>query len=189
MSYSVNNANGLVIKIIILTSLWNRCLLVVRYPITFMNAYSRRKNKRPMSHIAHLRKQFKSINTYDCIKTLIKRRKKTLTNSLVLHLKKTPLHPKKSPSPKDALCQDWLKLAQWFWRRGFFNFVNVFSLFRYYLPLEKKLCQVWMKLTQWFWRRRWMCEKFTDIRTDRHTDRRRTTGDQKSSLELSAHVS
>ena len=22
-----------------------------------------------------------------------------------------------SPSPKDALCQVWLKLAQWFWRR------------------------------------------------------------------------
>ena len=35
-------------------------------------------NKRPMGHIAHLRKQFKSINTYDYIITLIKRRKKTL---------------------------------------------------------------------------------------------------------------
>jgi hypothetical protein len=22
------------------------------------------------------------------------------------------------PSPKDDLCQDWLKLAQWFWRSG-----------------------------------------------------------------------
>ena len=34
------------------------------------------------------------------------------------------------------------------------------------------------------------CEKFTDRRTDRQkTDRRRTTGDQKSSLELSAQVS
>ena len=30
-----------------------------------------------------------------------------------------PLHLNKleSPSPKDALCQVWLKLAQWFWRR------------------------------------------------------------------------
>ena len=35
-------------------------------------------NKRPMGHIAHLRKQFKSINTYDNIITLIKRWKKTL---------------------------------------------------------------------------------------------------------------
>ena len=73
------------------------------------------KNKRPMGHIAHLRKHFKSINTFDYIIhiTLIKRRKKNhyylYENLLVLHLKK--LEP---PSPKDALCQDWLKLAQWF---------------------------------------------------------------------------
>ena len=50
---------------------------------------------------------------------------------MVLHLKKL-----ESPSPKDALCQVWLKLAQWFWRRRFYNLVNVFSLFRNYLPLE-----------------------------------------------------
>ena len=30
-----------------------------------------------------------------------------------------------------------MKLAQWFWRRKFFKFVNVFSQFRKYLPLEK----------------------------------------------------
>ena len=109
-----------------------------------------------MGHIAHQRKQFKSINTYDYVITLIKRRK----NNINLE----------SPSPKDALCRVWLKLAQWFWRRKFFNFVLVFSLFRNYLPLEKggalhlnrlesplprdTLCQVWMKLAQWFWRRR-----------------------------------
>ena len=74
-----------------------------------------------------------------------------------------------SPSPKDDLCQVWLKLAQWFWRRRFYNFVNVFSLFRNYLPLEKSgalhlnklefsspthaLCQVLLKLAQWFLRR------------------------------------
>ena len=82
-----------------------------------------------------------------------------------LHLNKL-----KSPSPNDALCQVWLKLAQWSWRRRFLNFVNVFSLFHYYLPLEKggalhlnklespspkdALCQVWLKLDQLFWRRR-----------------------------------
>ena len=95
-------------------------------------------------------------------------------NLLVLHFleKDRALHLNKlkSPSPKDALCQIWLKLAQWFWRRRFFNFVNVFSLILNYLPLEKSgplnlnklespsprdtLCQVWLKLAQSFWRRR-----------------------------------
>ena len=41
------------------------------------------------------------------------------------------------PSPKDGLCQVWLKLAQWFWRWRFFKFVNVFTLFRNHIPLEK----------------------------------------------------
>ena len=55
-----------------------------------------------------------------------------LEKGRALHLNKI-----ESPSPKDALCQVWLKLDGWFWRRRFFNFVNVFSLFRNYLPLEK----------------------------------------------------
>ena len=45
----------------------------------------------------------------------------------------------KSPSPKDDLCQVWLNLAQWFWGRGFLNFVNVFSLFCNNLPLQQDL--------------------------------------------------
>ena len=77
-----------------------------------------------------------------------------------------------SPSPKEALSQDWLKLAQWFWRRRFFKFVNVFFLFHNYLPLEKggvlhlnkfespspkdALCQVWLELAQLFWIRRFL---------------------------------
>ena len=47
------------------------------------------------------------------------------------------LNKLESPPPKDALWQVWLKMAEWFWRRRFLNFVNVFSLFRNYLPLEK----------------------------------------------------
>ena len=85
------------------------------------------------------------------------------------------------PSPKEALCQGWLKLAQWFWRNIFLNFVNVFSRFHNYLPLKKgvavyfnnseppsskaTLCQVWLKLAHWFLRR-WKCEKFADRRAD-----------------------
>ena len=61
----------------------------------------------------------------------------------------------KPPSPKDAVCQVWLKYVP------NFKFVNVFSLFHNYLPLEKgmvlpldkhesqspkdALCQVWLK--------------------------------------------
>ena len=36
-----------------------------------------------------------------------------------MHLLLTKLQ---SPSPKDALCQVWLKLAQWLWRRRYFKF-------------------------------------------------------------------
>ena len=45
------------------------------------------------------------------------------------------LNKLESPSPKDALCQVWLKLAQWFLKGRFLKF-RVFSLFRNYLPLE-----------------------------------------------------
>ena len=96
-----------------------------------------------------------------------------LENGGALHLNNL-----ESSSPKDALCQVWLKLAQWFLRRWFFIFVNVFSLFRNYLPLEKSvnlhliklkppsprmLCAK-LKLAQWFWRGR-KCEKFTTTTT------------------------
>ena len=33
-------------------------------------------------------------------------------------------------------CHVWFKLAKWFWRRRFLNFVNVFSPFRNYFPLD-----------------------------------------------------
>ena len=60
------------------------------------------------------------------------------------------------------------KLAPWFWRRIFLNFINVFLLFHNYLPLEMgmalhlnklesppkdALCQVWLKLADQVWRR------------------------------------
>ena len=58
-------------------------------------------------------------------------------HSLMVALgKERALHLNKleSPSSKDALCPVWLKLAWWSWRRKFWNFVNVFSLFHYYSP-------------------------------------------------------
>ena len=35
------------------------------------------------------------------------------------------------------VCQIWLKLAQWFWRRKFYKTLNIFLLFFNYLPLVK----------------------------------------------------
>ena len=100
-----------------------------------------------------------------------------MRNGVGLYLNKL-----ESPPSKDALCQVWFKLAQWFWRRRFLNNFNIILHFRYYLPLEKgmalhmnklesplpkdALCQVLFKFVQWFWRRSWKCEKFTDGQTD-----------------------
>ena len=53
------------------------------------------------------------------------------------------------PFPKDNLWQVLLKFALWFWRR-FLNFINTFSLFRYYLPLWNRrgpsIVQTWTPL-------------------------------------------
>ena len=99
----------------------------------FMYKHSTLKNnKRPMGHIV-LRKQFQ-INKHRWLNH--NRRKNTqyllFEIWMVLYLNKLD-----SPSPKDALCQVWLKLAQWFWKRRFLNKLKAFSLFRNYLPLEK----------------------------------------------------
>ena len=102
-----------------------------------------------MGHIAQLRKQFKSINTYDYIITLIKRRRKktllTLWDFIGSSFEETWILFTQG-------CQDCLKLAQWFWRRGFFNFVNVFLLFCNYLPLEMgwgpSFEETWIPFTQ-----------------------------------------
>ena len=73
-----------------------------------------------------------------------------------------------------------------------------FLLFCHYLPLEKgvilhlnkfespspkdDLCQVWLKLAQSFWKR---CQKCKSLQADG----RQPTGNQNSSLQLSAQVS
>ena len=93
--------------------------------------------------------------------TLIRKRKKhylLFENRMAL-----PLNKLEFPSPKDALCQVWFKLAQQFWRRRFLNFINIFLLIRNFLPVKGRglhlnkfaspsskntLCQVWLKLAK-----------------------------------------
>jgi hypothetical protein len=76
------------------------------------------------------------------------------------------------PLLKDNLYQVWFNLACLFWRKRFLKIFSAFSLFRYYLPLEKgyplllnkfespspkdDLYQVWLKLAKRFWRRRFL---------------------------------
>ena len=43
------------------------------------------------------------------------------------------------PSPKDVLCQVWMKLAQWFWSR-FFKAAILF----YYFPIISHLGRAWL---------------------------------------------
>jgi hypothetical protein len=94
----------------------------------------------------------------------------------------------------------------WNWTAGsgedfFFKFPCIFTLLllsplgegqspsfeQFRIPSPKDdLFHVWLKLVQWFWRRSQKCKS---LQTDRRTNGRRTTGDQKSSLELSAQVS
>ena len=59
-----------------------------------------------------------------------------------------PLHLYKFefPQPKDDLCQVWLKLALWFWRRRFLNDPTPFLHFCNYLPLEEDLALYLNKL-------------------------------------------
>ena len=51
-----------------------------------------------------------------------------------------------SPSPKDAFCQDWLKLAQWFLGKRFLNIAELFLLIYFYLSLKKCVVFIWTNL-------------------------------------------
>ena len=90
------------------------------------------------------------------------------------------------PFTKICLGSSFIEMGPVVLEKISFKFVNVFLLFRNYLPLKRgvvlhlnkfefhlpkdALWQVWLKLAQWFLRI-WKCEeKYTDSRTDRETD-------------------
>ena len=78
------------------------------------------------------------------------------------------------------MCQVWLKMVQWFWRRRFLNFVNVFSPFRNYLPLEKGGALHLNKLESFY--PRMLCANYSlrQRRRNNDDDGQRTNFDQKS---------
>ena len=99
---------------------------------------AKNSNKRLIGYIANLRK-IKFLNyTQSWVKLWLY--KPVDLKSLSSQLKKVRRQKNlESPSPKDALCQVWLKLVQRFWRRRFLNVVIVFLLCRIYLPLVKSV--------------------------------------------------
>ena len=103
-----------------------------------------------MGQIAHLRNSSKLCLYHN----VDEERKKTLISPVweliwfLFCLELNPLHPKR------ALCQVWLKLAHWLWRRRLFNSVNVFLLFRNYLPWERWWSFNWTNLNPM------LCAKF-----------------------------
>ena len=102
--------------------------------------------------------------------------------------------------PVDALCKVWFKLTQWIWRKGFFNVLNVVSLYCYYIPLEKG---AGLRLIKPEFQLQTMCAMFgwncssgfrgvdkdeIRLQADGRTNRW-TKDDQKNSHEFSAQVS
>jgi hypothetical protein len=97
------------------------------------------------------------------------------------------------------LCQVWLNLACWFWRRRFLKFSLHFYSFAIISPWRRATTFIWTNLkplsprmicakSRWNWPSG-SGEEVKNVKVYRQTDRRRTTGDQNSSLELSAQVS
>ena len=116
----------------------------------------------------------------------------------------SPWKRAKARSSKDLLPR-LIEISTVVLEKQIFKFVNIFSLFCYYLALEKSvvghlnklespspkdtLYQAWLKLVQWFVRRRRKCEKFTTPTTTTTPTNNGQIVIRKSSLEPSAQVS
>ena len=97
-----------------------------------------------MGHIAHLRKQFKSINTHDYIVTLIKRRKNIINFMRIYWFficrNLNPLHPRMHCA---KIVWNWLSGSD---KENFLISTMYFLLFRNYLPLDKGRALFWTNL-------------------------------------------
>ena len=114
-----------------------------------------KENKRPIGHIAHLRKHFKSINTFDYIIMLIKRRKQIIIIFMRIYWffiwrNLNPLHPR-------VLCA---KIV-WNWISGSEDFLISSMYFCYFLIISP-----WKRVGPFIWRNldphhtRMICAKF-----------------------------
>ena len=107
-----------------------------------------------MGHIAHLRKQLNSINTYDYHNVNWEKKNPIIyENWMVLQL-----NTLESPLQKDALCQIWLKLALWFWRKRFLISSMYFCYLIIISPWKRVGPTIWTNLNPLY--PRMLCAKF-----------------------------
>ena len=111
---------------------WQSMLLINFIILILIN-----KNKRPMDHIAHLRNQFKLIKYILAKLWLYYKKKHPIISFLRIEWSLFIKLWVPYPFTHGSFVSSLVKLAQWFWRRRFLNFVNVFLLYHNYLPLEK----------------------------------------------------
>ena len=109
---------------------------ILQNVIQFVNWW--KSNKRPMGHIAHLRKQFKSINTYDNIITLFNKRRKNQSFTL-WEFNCSSFEQTWIPFIQECIVPSLVGISSVFLEKKIFKFVNVFSLFHYILPWKKGL--------------------------------------------------
>ena len=99
-----------------------------------------------MGHIALL-ETCKSINTYEksyyYIITFTRRKNPIIS---LLRIEWFLFVKVEYPSLKDVLCQVWLKLALWFWRRRFLKFVNFLLYFVIISPWNRTWPLIWINL-------------------------------------------
>ena len=104
-----------------------------------------------------------------------------MEGGLALHLYKLL-----SPLLKDAFCQVWLKLAQWFWRRFPLEEGMTLILYKLETPLLNRLVEtgsvILEKIEMW----KIYDNNNDDDDNDNNNDGQRTNFDQKSPLEASA---
>ena len=111
-----------------------KSLILQKEIFKFLIVFSRFLDKRPMGHIAHQRKQFKSINTYDYMITLIKRKKNHIINFMRIYwffiwINLNPPHPR-------MLCAKF----GWNWPSGFGEFFFEFRRCSILLLSPLRMC-------------------------------------------------
>ena len=80
----------------------------------------------------------KILKSFECIFTISHIISPLRRMNVAFHLNKF-----ECPSFKNALCHVWLKLDQWFWRRGFLKFRMYFYYFTIISPLRRAQPFIW----------------------------------------------